>query len=76
MQLLTTNKRGLTVLEFSIDHLNGELIECIVSAICQGKLNISVEILSQCKRATKNERIQDILQKGMDKLNLRQSDPV
>lgn len=76
MQLLTTNKRGLTVLEFAIDHLNGELIECIVSAICQGKLNISVEILSQCKRATKNERIQDILQKGMDKLNLRQSDPV
>lgn len=76
MDLLTKNKRGLTVLGFAIDHLNTELIKCIVSEICKGKLNIPVEILSQFKTATKNKSIQDILQKGVDKLNLRLSDPV
>lgn len=76
MKLLTKNRRGLTVLEFAIDHLNIELIGCIVSTICEGKLDINVEILSNCKKYTKNKSIQDILQKGMDKINLRQSDPV
>lgn len=61
MDLLAKNHRGLTVLEFAVDHLNGELIECIVSAKYRGKLNISAEILSNCIKSTKDERIQNIL---------------
>lgn len=55
---------GLTVLEFAIDNLNKELIECIVSAY-RDEFKINNEILDKSINDTKDDSIKKILQTAM-----------
>lgn len=59
--------RGLTVLEFAVDHLNKELIESIVSEY-RDEFKINNEILDKCIYDTKDEGIKRILQSAVDEI--------
>lgn len=67
MDFSVKSNRGLTVLEFAIDHLNKELIESIVSEY-RDELKINNEILDKCIYDTKDERIRRILQTAVDEI--------
>lgn len=65
-----TKNRGLTVLEFAIDHLNKELISSIVSATYREEFKINTAILDKCIKDTKEDSIKRILEATRDEMKL------
>lgn len=68
MDFSAKNNRGLTVLEFAIDHLNKELIECIVSARYRKEFKINTAILDKCINDTKDNEIKRVLEDTRDEM--------
>lgn len=68
MDFSAKNNRGLTVLEFAIDHLNKELIEYIVSARYRKEFKINIAILDKCINDTKDNEIKRVLEDARDKM--------
>lgn len=67
MDFSVKSNRGLTVLEFAIDHLNNKLIESIVNEY-RDEFKINNEILDKCIYDTKDESIKGILQTAVDEI--------
>lgn len=67
MDFSVKSNRGLTVLEFAIDHLNKELIKCIVSEY-RDEFKLNNEILDKCINDTKDDSIKQILQTAVDEI--------
>lgn len=70
MDFSAKTNRGLTVLEFAIDHLNKELIKCIVSATYRKEFKINTAILDKCIKDTKEDSIKRILEATRDEMKL------
>lgn len=68
MDFSAKRNRGLTVLEFAIDHLNKELIECIVSATYRKEFKINTAILDKCINDTKDNKIKGVLEEARNEM--------
>lgn len=66
MKLSAKSSKGLSVLDFAIDHLNGELVTCMVKTKYREKLGLNPTILARCKENTKDDEIKRILQTAID----------
>lgn len=63
------NGSGLTVLEFAVNHLNKELIECILSATYREVFQINAKILEKCKKYANDDSIKQILERTISEIN-------
>lgn len=63
------NSSGLTVLEFAVNHLNKELIECILSATYREVFQINAKILEKCKKYANDDSIKQILERTISEIN-------
>lgn len=70
MDFSAKTNRGLTVLEFAIDHLNKELIKCLVSATYRKEFKINTAILDKCIKDTKEDSIKRVLEATKDEMKL------
>lgn len=66
MKLSAKSSKGLSVLDFAIDHLNKELVQCMVKTKYREKLRLNSTILARCKENTKDDIIKQILQTAID----------
>lgn len=60
---------GLTVLEFAVDHVNKDLIECILGAEYREEFKINAAILENCKNHARDDSIKQILERTLSEIN-------
>lgn len=66
MKLSAKSSKGLSVLDFAIDHLSRKLVTCMVKTEYREKLGLNPTILARCKENTKDDEIKRILQTAID----------
>lgn len=69
MNLQATCFRGLTLLEWAIDHLNINLIQAIVSVKFREKCGVSTDSLTKAMTRKTDETIKTILRKALNEMN-------
>lgn len=66
MKLSAKSSKGLSVLDFAIDHLSRKLVTCMVKTKYREKLGLNPTILARCKENTNDDEIKRILQTAID----------
>lgn len=69
MNLQATCFRGLTLLEWAIDHLNINLIQAVVSVKFREKCGVSTDSITKAMTRKTDETIKTILRKALNEMN-------